>query len=96
MDKSILHILDYFFIIFHTVLILFNVFGWYRDGDFQIWLFYPLLLFLFLGFGMAMVIVSLQIGIGEYVNFLVILMTVILTFSDSKTNRDSLSENGLI
>jgi hypothetical protein len=28
MDKSILHILDYFFIIFHTVLILFNVFGW--------------------------------------------------------------------
>jgi hypothetical protein len=30
------------------------------------------------GFGMAMVIVSLQIGIGEYVNFLVIL-TVILT-----------------
>jgi hypothetical protein len=33
----------------------------------------------FLGFGMAMVIVSLQIGIGEYVNFLVILMTVILT-----------------
>jgi hypothetical protein len=45
----------------------------------------------FLGFGMAMVIVSLQIGIGEYVN-LVILMTVILhLFSDSKTNRDSLS-----
>jgi hypothetical protein len=44
-----------------------------------------------LGFGMAMV-VSLQIGIGEYVNFLVILMTVILhLFSDSKTNRDSLS-----
>jgi hypothetical protein len=41
---------------------------------------------------MAMVIVSLQIGIGEYVNFLVILMTVILhLFSDSKTNRDSLS-----
>jgi hypothetical protein len=42
--------------------------------------------------GMAMVIVSLQIGIG-YVNFLAILMTVILhLFSDSKTNRDSLSE----
>jgi hypothetical protein len=44
-------------------------------------LFYPLLLFWgFLGFGMAMVIVSLQIGIGEYVNFLVILMTVILIY----------------
>jgi hypothetical protein len=73
MDKSILHILDYFFIIFHTVLILFNVFGWIIPRFFQIWLFYPLL-FLgdFLGFGMAMVIVSLQIGIGEYVNFLVI------------------------
>jgi hypothetical protein len=50
-------------------------------------LFYPLLLFLgdFL-VGMAMVIVS-QIGIGEYVNFLAILMTVIHLFSDSKTNR---------
>jgi hypothetical protein len=34
----------------------------------------------FLGFGMAMVIVSLQIGIGEYVNFLVILMTVIYIY----------------
>jgi hypothetical protein len=50
-------------------------------------LFYPLLFLGIFGFGMAMVIVSLQIGIGEYVNFLVILMTVILTyFSDSKTN----------
>jgi hypothetical protein len=28
MDKLILHIIDYFFILFHTVLILFNVFGW--------------------------------------------------------------------
>lgn len=28
MDKIILHILDYFFIMFHTVIILFNVFGW--------------------------------------------------------------------
>jgi hypothetical protein len=43
-------------------------------------LFYPLLFLGILGFGMAMVIVSLQIGIGEYVNFLVILMTVILIY----------------
>lgn len=28
MDKIILHILDYSFFVFHTVLILFNVFGW--------------------------------------------------------------------
>ena len=28
MSKLILQILDYFFILFHTVLILFNVFGW--------------------------------------------------------------------
>jgi hypothetical protein len=82
MDKSILHILDYFFIIFHTVLILFNVFGWIIPR----WRFSNLIVLSltavswgFLGFGMAMVIVSLQIGIGEYVNFLVILMTVILT-----------------
>ncbi|TDE42687.1 DUF2784 family protein [Flavobacterium rhamnosiphilum] len=28
MGKLILHIIDYFFIVFHTVLILFNVLGW--------------------------------------------------------------------
>lgn len=28
MSKFILHIIDYFFIVFHTVLILFNVLGW--------------------------------------------------------------------
>ncbi|PKH67847.1 DUF2784 domain-containing protein [Flavobacterium sp. ALD4] len=28
MDKIILHIIDYFFIMFHIGLILFNVFGW--------------------------------------------------------------------
>ena len=28
MSKLILHFIDYFFIVFHSVLILFNVFGW--------------------------------------------------------------------
>lgn len=28
MGKLILHLIDYFFIVFHSVLILFNVFGW--------------------------------------------------------------------
>ncbi|MFV5702000.1 DUF2784 domain-containing protein [Flavobacterium sp. XS2P12] len=28
MSKFILHFIDYFFIVFHTVLILFNIFGW--------------------------------------------------------------------
>jgi hypothetical protein len=28
MSKFILHFVDYFFFVFHTVLILFNVFGW--------------------------------------------------------------------
>ena len=28
MTRFILHVIDYFFIVFHTVLILFNVFGW--------------------------------------------------------------------
>ncbi|WP_414655489.1 DUF2784 domain-containing protein [Flavobacterium sp.] len=28
MNKLILHFIDYFFIVFHIVLILFNVFGW--------------------------------------------------------------------
>lgn len=28
MSKLILHLIDYFFFLFHTVLILFNVFGW--------------------------------------------------------------------
>lgn len=28
MNKFILHFIDYFFIVFHIVLILFNVFGW--------------------------------------------------------------------
>jgi hypothetical protein len=28
MNKLILHFIDYFFILFHSVLILFNVFGW--------------------------------------------------------------------
>jgi hypothetical protein len=28
MSRLILHIIDYFFMIFHSVLILFNVFGW--------------------------------------------------------------------
>jgi hypothetical protein len=28
MARLILHLIDYFFIVFHTVLILFNVFGW--------------------------------------------------------------------
>ena len=28
MSKLILQILDYFFILFHSVLILFNIFGW--------------------------------------------------------------------
>lgn len=28
MSKNILHLIDYFFFLFHTVFILFNVFGW--------------------------------------------------------------------
>lgn len=28
MNKLILHFIDYFFILFHTALILFNIFGW--------------------------------------------------------------------
>jgi hypothetical protein len=82
MDKSILHILDYFFIIFHTVLILFNVFGWIIPR----WRFSNLIVLSltavswgFFGIWYGYGCVSLQIGIGEYVNFLVILMTVILT-----------------
>jgi hypothetical protein len=53
--------------------------------------FIPYCCFLDFGFGMAMVIVSLQIGIGEYVNFGYPNDSNLHLFSDSKTNRDSLS-----
>jgi hypothetical protein len=92
MDKSILHILDYFFIIFHTVLILFNVFGWIIPR----WRFSNLIVlsltavswgfWVWYGYGYCL-FTDWHWRIRE----LLILMTVILTSTDSKTNRDSLS-----
>lgn len=72
MSKLTLQIIDYFFILFHGILILFNVFGWIVPK----WRF-PNLITLHLppfrglgwAFSMALVIVLLRIGIGKCVNF---------------------------
>ncbi len=67
-----LHIIDYFFILFHGVLMLFNVLGWiipkWRLAN-LISLSLTAFSWFVLGICMALAIVRLRIGIGKYVNF---------------------------